>query len=123
MATGQHNVYSTAPRRSVRMRMQGFTTVTLNHEKEAILLDLSESGLRLQSTQTFRPGTELGLAFFLPNSFTLIEGMGTVVWSDVTGQSGVKFCDEDMQQLVNEWVAETSSKKKPVRSEKRPTVH
>jgi hypothetical protein len=105
------------------MRMQGFTTVTLNHEKEAILIDLSESGLRLQSTQTWKPGTELVLAFFLPNSFTLIEGVANVVWSDVTGQSGVKFSDDDMQQLVNEWVEENSARRKPVQSERRSTVH
>ena len=123
MATGQHNIYSTSPRRSLRTRLQGFTTVTLNHEKEAILLDLSESGLRLQSTQTFKPGTELAVAFFLPNSFTLIEGMATIVWSDVTGQTGVRFNDADMQEIINEWVAQTAGRKKPVQSERRPTVH
>lgn len=123
MASGQRKVFSTSPRRSERRQMQVFATVTLNHEKEAILLDLSHTGLRLQSTRTFKPGTELSVSFFLPNTFTLVEGAAKVVWSDVMGQTGLEFVDEGMQQLVNEWVAETSPKKKLVQSEKHPTVH
>ena len=123
MATGQHNLLSTSPRRAERRQMQAFATVTVDHEKEAILLDLSETGLRLQSTQTFNPGSEVFISFFLPNSFTLVEGNANVIWSDVTGQTGVKFVDEDIQQMVTEWVEESAAKKKPVQTEKRPTVH
>jgi Tfp pilus assembly protein PilZ len=125
MATGEHKItnFSTAPRRAERRQMQSFATVTVNHEKEGILLDLSETGLRLQTTQTFNPGSEIFISFFLPNSFTLVEGSAKVVWSDVTGQTGVRFVDEDVQQLVTEWVEENASKKRPVQAEKRPTVH
>ena len=104
MATGQHNVFSTAPRRSERKQMQAFATVTLNHEKEAILLDLSETGMRLQSTQTFKPGAQLYVSFFLPNSFNLVEGEAQVVWSNLMGQTGVQFLDEDIKQMITEWV-------------------
>jgi hypothetical protein len=123
MATGQHNVFSTAPRRFERRQMQAFATVTVDHEKEAILLDLSETGLRLQSTQTFTPGSEVFISFFLPNSFTLVEGNAAVVWSDVTGRTGVKFVDEEVHQLITEWVEESIAKKKPVQADRRPTVH
>lgn len=123
MATGSHNLFSTAPRRSERRQMQGFATVTLDHEKEAILLDISETGLRLQSTQTWKPGNELHVAFFLPNSFTLVEGAAKVVWSSVTGQTGVQFTDEDMRQMITEWVEEAAARKKPAQGDKRPTVH
>jgi Tfp pilus assembly protein PilZ len=125
MATGEHkiNSISTAPRRAERKQMQSFATVTVNHEKEGILLDLSETGLRLQTTQTFTPGSEIFISFFLPNSFTLVEGSAKVVWSDITGQTGVRFVDEDVQQLVTEWVEESAAKKRPVQAEKRPTVH
>lgn len=106
------------------MQMQSFATVTLDHEKEAILLDLSETGLRLQSTQTWKPGNEIYLSFLLPNSFTLVEGAAKVVWSDVTGKSGLQFVDEDMQALVTEWIEESSVKKKSVQNVRvRPTVH
>jgi hypothetical protein len=125
MATGEHKTpnLSTAPRRAERRQMQSFATVTVNHEKEGILLDLSETGLRLQTTQTFNPGSEIFISFFLPNSFTLVEGSAKVVWSDVTGQSGVRFVDDDVQQLVTEWAEENATKKRPVQAEKRPTVH
>lgn len=123
MATGQHNIYSTAPRRSERRQMQAFATVTVNHEKEAILLDLSEAGLRLQSTQSFKPGAELYVSFFLPNSFTLVEGSAKVVWSNLMGQTGLQFVDEEIQSMVTEWIEETAARKKPVQSERRPTVH
>lgn len=125
MATGQHNVFSTAPRRSQRMQMHSFATVTLDHEKEAILLDLSETGLKLQSTQSWTPGGSLFLSFFLPNSFTLVEGEAKVVWSDVMGRTGVQFVDDDMQQLVTEWIEESAAKKKTVQNIRttRPTVH
>jgi Tfp pilus assembly protein PilZ len=125
MATGEHKTpnLSTAPRRAERRQMQSFATVTVNHEKEGILLDLSETGLRLQTTQTFNPGSEIFISFFLPNSFTLVEGSAKVVWSDVTGQTGVRFVDDDVQQLVTEWVEENATKKRPVQAEKRPTVH
>jgi hypothetical protein len=123
MGSGQRKAFSTSPRRSQRRQMQVFATVTLNHEKEAILLDLSDTGLRLQSTRTFKPGIELYISFFLPNTFTFVEGPAKVVWSDVMGQTGLEFVDEDMQQFVNEWLEETSAKKRPVQSERRPTVH
>jgi hypothetical protein len=123
MATRQRSAFSTAPRRSERRQMQTFATVTLNHVKEAILLDLSDTGLRLQSTQTFKPGRELYISFFLPSTFALVEGTATVIWSDVMGQTGLEFVDQDMQQLVTEWVEETAAKKKAVQSEKRLTVH
>jgi Tfp pilus assembly protein PilZ len=125
MATGEHKTpnLSTAPRRAERRALQSFATVTVNHEKEGILLDLSETGLRLQTTQTFNPGSEIFISFFLPNSFTLVEGTAKVVWSDVTGQTGVRFVDEDVQALVTEWVEEAAAKKRPVQAEKRPTVH
>jgi hypothetical protein len=123
MATGQHNLYSTTPRRSERRQVQSFATVTVNHEKEAILLDLSETGLRLQSTQSFKPGVELYVSFFLPNSFTLAEGAAKVVWSNVMGQTGLQFLDEDIQSMVTDWIEETAARKKPVKSERRPTVH
>jgi hypothetical protein len=123
MATGQRSAFSTAPRRSERRQMQTFATVTLNHLKEAILLDLSDTGLRLQSTQTFKRGTELYISFFLPNNFTLVEGTAEVVWSDDMGQTGLQFVDEDLQQFVTEWIEDTAARKKAVESEKRLTVH
>ena len=125
MATGEHKNpnLSTAPRRAERRQLNSFATVTVNHEKEGILLDLSETGLRLQTTQTFNPGSEIFISFFLPNSFTLVEGSAIVVWSDITGQTGLRFVDEDVQALVTEWVEEAASKKRPVQAEKRPTVH
>jgi hypothetical protein len=123
MATGQHNIFSTAPRRSERKQMQAFATVTLNHEKEAILLDLSETGMRLQSTQTFKPGAQLYVSFFLPNSFTLVEGEAKVVWSNVMGQTGVQFLDDDIKQMITEWVEESAARKKPAQAERRTTVH
>src|SRR3954471_11090994 len=116
MATGQHNAFSTTPRRSERMQMQSFATVTLDHEKEAILLDLSETGLRLQSTQTWQPGSEIYMSFFLPNSFTLVEGTATVVWSDITGRAGVKFADPEMQSMVTDWIEQSTARKKSVHS-------
>lgn len=123
MAT-QPDAFSTSPRRAQRVQLNSFATVTLDHEKEAILLDLSESGLRLQSTQTWKPGNEIYLSFFLPNSFILVEGAARVIWSDVTGKSGLQFVDEEMQSLVVDWIEDSAARKKSVQAVRvRPTVH
>jgi hypothetical protein len=124
MATGQHKLPSN-PQRHERQKLKAFATVTIDHDKEAILLDLSDTGLRLQTTAPLTPGTEMYLSFMLPESFTVVEGAATGVWSDASGQAGVKFLDEDMQQLINDWVekAAKKAKRKTASSGRRPTVH
>jgi hypothetical protein len=121
MATGEHKSAS----RRERQKMQGFATVTINHEIEAILLDLSNTGLKLQTTNPFRPGTSIYVSFLLPDSFHVVEGEATVVWSDANGQAGVKFLDDEMQRIIDGWLekAAKKAKRKSSGGHRRPTVH
>lgn len=123
MSTGQHKPDSASRRE--RQKMQGFATVTINHEIEAILLDLSNTGLKLQTTNPFRPGTSMYVSFLLPNSFHVVEGEATVVWSDANGQAGVKFLDDEMQRIIDEWLEKAAkrAKRKTIPGARKPTVH
>jgi len=105
--------------------MRDFATVTINHEIEAILLDLSNTGLKLQTTNPFRPGTSIYVSFLLPNSFRVVEGEATVVWSDANGCAGVKFLEDDMQRVIDEWLEKAAkrAKRKTNPGAPKPTVH
>src|SRR5262249_20221048 len=54
----------------------------------ALVLDLSEQGLSLQTPEPFPPVREVPLHFALPGTSHVVEAMGEVIWSDDSGRAG-----------------------------------
>lgn len=74
---------------------------------EGILLDLSEDGLEVLSSQPLFPSASVFLFFRLPASDTEIQTQGHVAWASPNGQSGVRFVGvpDYMRASLREWVA------------------
>ncbi len=91
-------------RRAFRVSVQAPAEITLPDQRKAdgILLDLSETGMDVLTSEAQAPGSLLGFQFRLPDSALQIEGQGQVAWANPNGQTGVHFLDmpaEVMDQL------------------------
>src|SRR5512141_1096396 len=84
-----------APRRN--LLESHMATASLGHGGSALILDLSESGLGVQSVGGLQVGSELAVRFTLPESGAVIEADGRVAWSDASGRAGVHFDSLDAE--------------------------
>ena len=57
----------------------------------AMVLDLNEQGISLQSPEPLPPVQEVPLRFVLPGTSNMVEGTGEVIWTDDRGRAGVLF--------------------------------
>jgi CheY-like chemotaxis protein len=57
----------------------------------AMVLDLNDQGLSLQSPEPLPPVREVPLRFVLPGTSLMIEGTGEVIWTDDRGTAGILF--------------------------------
>src|SRR5438874_10966628 len=57
----------------------------------AMVLDLNEQGISLQSPEPLPPVQEVPLRFVLPGTSNMVEGTGEVIWTDEHGRAGVLF--------------------------------
>ncbi len=57
----------------------------------AMVLDLNEQGISLQSPEPLPPVQEVPLRFVLPGTSYMVEGTGEVIWTDEHGRAGVLF--------------------------------
>jgi len=57
----------------------------------AMVLDLNEQGISLQSPEPLPPVQEVPLRFVLPGTSYMLEGTGEVIWTDAHGRAGVLF--------------------------------
>ncbi len=82
-------------RRSFRVSVQAPVEITLPDERKAdgILLDLSETGMDVLTSETQVPGSLLAFRFQLPDGALHIEAHGQVAWANPNGQAGVHFLD------------------------------
>ena len=73
---------------------------------EGILLDLSEDGLEVLSSQPLFPSASVFLFFRLPGSSTEIQAQGHVAWASPNGQSGVRFVGipDYVRASLRDWV-------------------
>jgi CheY-like chemotaxis protein len=55
------------------------------------IANLSQTGLCLAGPEPLPQGAVINLNFILPESDDLVHVMGTVIWSDASGKSGVRF--------------------------------
>jgi CheY-like chemotaxis protein len=82
-------------RRAIRVPVQAPVEITLPDERKAdgILLDLSETGMDVLTSEAQIPGALLGFRFQLPDGALEIEAHGQVAWANPNGQTGVRFID------------------------------
>ena len=77
-------------------------------EIEGILLDLSETGMDVLSSQPLYPLARLDVRFTLPNSPSELQLAGEVAWANPNGESGVRFADlpDPVHAALHGWLAE-----------------
>lgn len=100
-------------RRSIRVPVQAPVEITLPDERKAdgILLDLSETGMDVLTSEPQIPGALLGFHFQLPDGVLEVEAHGQVAWANPNGQTGVRFIDlpENISFKLKAWLRAASS--------------
>jgi hypothetical protein len=93
-------------RRPYRQKIRTLAHVNLDAANGAILRDLSEFGIAMQTVTPLTPEQQVHLRFDLPSPRVRIEAAGRIAWTDSWGQAGVQFVDlpERSQRLLKEWV-------------------
>ena len=72
----------------------------------AFLLDLSESGLSMQSGCRLPSRCKVYFQFTLPDNRATIRLSGEVVWQDASGRVGIRFADvpQASRRALSEWI-------------------
>lgn len=72
----------------------------------AILLDLSEDGLALQSERKLPPRCKVYFQFDLPGNVPTVRLSGEVVWQDASGRVGIRFADvpQTSRRVLSQWI-------------------
>jgi c-di-GMP-binding flagellar brake protein YcgR len=72
----------------------------------ATVLDLSESGLSLQSQRRLPPQSKVYFQFSLPGGRSAIRLSGDVVWQDASGRVGIRFVDvpQTSRRALQDWI-------------------
>jgi hypothetical protein len=104
--TGIADAVRRNPRRPYRQKIRTLSHVNLDASHGAILRDLSEFGIALQTVTPLAADQQVHLGFELPAPRVRIEAMGRVAWTDSWGQAGVQFLDlpPRSQRLLKEWI-------------------
>ena len=110
-----HGAITREVRRFMRLPVDTLAVVSVDDRQEAILLNLSQRGLAIQTTESINIGQMVYVSFLLPDSFNLIEGMAQVMWLDPSGRAGLEFrsLDDDAQQGLTKWVFQCARKNNP----------
>jgi CheY-like chemotaxis protein len=89
-------------RRAFRVSVQAPVAITLPDERNAdgILLDLSETGMDVLTSEVQIPGSLLGFRFQVPDGALEIAAHGQVAWANPNGQAGVHFLDVPPETLA-----------------------
>jgi CheY-like chemotaxis protein len=95
-------------RRAYRIPVQAPVELTLPDTRhiEAILLDLSETGMDVLTSEPQCPGALVEFRFLLPDGSLEIAAHGQVAWANPNGQTGVHFIDipEDIRLELRQWL-------------------
>jgi len=95
-------------RRAVRVPVQGPVEIRLPDQRQAdgILLDLSETGMDVLTSEPQIPGALLRFHFQLPDGGMEIEAHGQVAWANPNGQTGVQFLDlaGEIAEKLKSWL-------------------
>ena len=78
----------------------------------AFVLNLSEHGMAIQTTEPLEPGDVFSFACPLPDTQREVQGLARVVWIDRQGRAGMEFTDltEYDRFQLKEWVLEMQNR-------------
>jgi CheY-like chemotaxis protein len=87
-------------------------TCTLTHDAEqralpkATMLDLSQTGYCLQTTEMLPQHATVRIEFQLPDNSALVHAVGAVMWTQASGRAGVKFTNIPFTERasLNAWL-------------------
>lgn len=81
--------------------------VDLGDQRSAMLLDVSETGIGVQSVEGVGEGFTTSFRFQLPDTAVLVEGEGEIAWADRAGRMGVRFTRlaPELKPELRTWVA------------------
>jgi hypothetical protein len=93
-------------RRPYRHKIRTLSHVHLDARNGAILRDLNEFGIAVQTVTPLAPNQQVHLRFELPASRVRVEAAGRVVWTDSWGQAGVQFLNlpQRSERALKEWI-------------------
>jgi hypothetical protein len=98
-----------SPAREARLQhrhaVRTLTYVTLDHGNGGILLNLTRSGVAVQSVAAVRMGQQVQIRFDLLSPRVRVNAQGDVVWSTSSGRCGIRFLDLSPQtaRQLDEW--------------------
>src|SRR3954466_8525057 len=81
-------------------------TVEMKPAGFGLMLDVSEGGLGVQVMNQVEPGTNVQIAFKVPELAARIEGSGIVSWYDGDGRVGIRFqqIEENCAKELKRWI-------------------
>jgi hypothetical protein len=92
--------------RPYRQKIRTLAHLQLDASTGAILRDLSEFGIALQTVVPLTPNQQVHMRFELPAPRVRVEAAGRIAWTDSWGQAGVQFLDlpHRSERLLKEWI-------------------
>lgn len=94
-------------RTSLRQPVHSLAYVNLSQGNGGVILDLSETGVSLQSVKPVGRSKEpVSMEFHLLETGSRVPARGEVVWSDETGKAGIQFVDLSRfaRRHLQEWM-------------------
>ena len=95
-------------RQNKRVRLQAKASITYatTENASATLVNLSESGVAIQSECKLPPRCKVYFQFALPGQVSLVRLSGEVMWQDSGGRVGIRFADvpQTSRHVLHEWI-------------------
>lgn len=82
----------------------------------AIVLDVNQGGFSVQTAQPMQAGREFRFWFWLPSTTILIDGSGSIAWTNSSGNAGIRFTgiSSTCARQLKMWLAKRSTKRHSV---------
>jgi hypothetical protein len=76
------------------------------------VVELSESGMGIQSDRKLPPSCKVYFQFALPGQLAAVRLSGEVMWQDSSGRVGIRFADvpQTSRRVLNEWLRRNLSR-------------
>jgi hypothetical protein len=89
-----------------RQNLHSLAYATIDDANGGIVRNLNHRGVAIQAAAALRVRQRVRVRFAMRHPRVLVDCQGEVVWTDVSGQSGIRFLDlspESVRQ-INEWI-------------------
>lgn len=90
----------------VRLNKKAAIAYATVENEPATLIDLSETGVRIQSEKAVPPTCRVYFQFTLPGQVSVVNIVGEVVWQDSVGRVGLRFANvpQASRKVLSEWL-------------------